>query len=97
MRDASQREWIHQPAEDHGGYDESSEHHRGGPDLLARVVAHQHREHDRHEEGKERKQEEMAGHVRYFLYFLPMAMSKASRMTRKFKRPATMRKLLPYS
>ena len=43
-----------------------------------------------YEKRKQHEEQEM-GHFR------PIAMSKASRTTRKFKRPATMRKLLPYS
>ena len=68
-----------------------TEHHCRGTNLLARIVPHQRRKHDGHEEREEREQQEVTGHLR------PIAMSKASRTTRKFKRPATIRKVLPYS
>ena len=55
------------------------------------VVAQQHGEDQRHEEREEHEQQNVIGHFR------PMAMSKASRMTRKFSRPATIMNVLPYS
>ena len=61
------------------------------PNLLARIVPHQRRKHDGHEEREEGQQQEVTGHLR------PIAISKASRITRKFKSPATIRKVLPYS
>src|SRR4051812_35721911 len=87
----SERERIHQPAEDVGGDHESPEHHRAGFQLLARFVAQQHGEHQRHEEREQRHQPEMT----HGPYFLPMATSKASTMTRKFSSPAVIRNVLP--
>ena len=50
--------------------------------LLPRIVTHQHGEHDRDEKRKEASSRKMTGHLR------PIAMSNASRITRKFSRPA---------
>src|SRR5688572_32498525 len=87
----SERQRVHQPAKRDGESDERGKHLRAGPQLRAGLVAQQHREDNRHQEREDRHQQEMACHLR------PMAMSNASRMTRKFSRPATMRKVLPYS
>src|SRR4051794_31522611 len=82
---------MHQPAENEGDGEEPAEHHRAGPQLGARLVAKQHGKNQRHEKGKQREEENVARHFR------PMPMSKASRMTRKLRSPATIRKQLPYS
>src|SRR5205085_370853 len=77
--------------ENEGDSDEPAEHHRARPHLGAWVVAQQHGKDQRDEKGKQREQQHVARHFR------PMPMSNASRTTRKFSRPATIRKQLPYS
>src|SRR5215212_727482 len=86
-----QRQRVHQPAEHERRTDEAAEHHQTRAQLRPGFVAQEDREDERHEEREEHERQEVAGHLR------PMPMSKASRITRKFSRPATMRKQLPYS
>jgi hypothetical protein len=58
----SQREGIHQPAEQHRTEDESAEQNPSEAQLVARIVAQQHRENHRHEQGEQDQQEKMARH-----------------------------------
>ena len=87
----SKRKGIDQPAEHDGGGNEAPEHQRPATELLARFLTRQRGEDRGHRHGKEDQQQEVAAHLR------PTAISNASRITRKFKRPETIRKLLPYS
>ena len=86
-----QRQRIHQPAEQDRSKHEPAKHERTRPQLRSRLLAQKHREYERYQEGKYQQKKEVAGHFR------PTAMSYASRMTREFKRPETIRKQLPYS
>src|SRR5690606_16270583 len=90
----SQRERVHQPAEHVRAEHERAEEGGSEPHLLAHVVAQQHGENRRDEEGEEQQHAEMRPHDHPFR---PAAMSKASNATSRFNRPATMRKVLPYS
>src|SRR5262249_55563570 len=93
----SERERIHQPSEHHRGGEKGAEHHRGGPDLLTPLVLQQRGEHDRHEQRVDDHEEKMARRNGRQHHFLPCAMSKASRIARKFSRPDVIRNVLPYS
>ena len=87
----SQRERIQQPAEHDRRGEESAEHHRTRAELLSWFIAEEHAEHERHKKGEQHEKQEVTSHLR------PSAMSYASRITRKFKSPDTIRKQFPYS
>ena len=61
-------------------------------DLELVLAIRQHGEHQGDEAGEERQQQEVTAH-----HFRPIATSKASMTTSMFRRPATMRNVLPYS
>src|SRR5688572_9960764 len=88
----SDGERQHQPAEDQRSRHHAAEHFRPDDELLLRTLAQEASEHRRHTEGKHQHQHQMALH-----HLRPIAMSNASMTTSKFSRPATMRKVLPYS
>jgi hypothetical protein len=86
-------EGVHQPAQHERREDERPEGPEPEAHALFRVVA-QERSEDGGDEGGEGEEVQEVG-VRHD--FLPTAVSKASRITRMFRRPATAVKVFPYS
>src|SRR5688572_24788721 len=86
------RKQQRQPAEHERRCHHAAEHLRSDDDLFPSMLAQQSREHCRHGERKDQHEQKMAVH-----YFRPLEISNASITTSVFRRPATMRKVLPYS